>query len=91
MNIMVNGGGFVNKVLIVLASSTSAFSVKTLLEKRYKIQSRIIQAPAALATLGCAYSLELDSANLKTAMNLIKVSGMSVRGVYNADSYEKIY
>ncbi len=80
-----------NKVLIVLASSTSAFAVKTLLEKRYKIPSRIIQAPAALSTLGCSYSLELDFQDLKTALNLIRVSGMSIRGVYNANSYEKIY
>ena len=80
-----------NKALVVLASSTSAFSVKTLLEKRYKIYSKIIQAPNSIAELGCSYCLEIDMINLKTALNLIKVSGISVRGVYNASTYEKIY
>jgi len=81
----------VKKVLIVLLSSTSAFSLKTLMEKRYKIHSRIIQAPAKLASLGCAYCLEIDAADLKIAVNLIKVSGISTRGVFTADTYEKIY
>ncbi len=79
------------KVLIVLISSTSAFSVKTLLEKRYKVHSRIIQAPAKLATLGCAYCLEIDAEDAKTAINLIKVSGITIRGVYTSDTYERIY
>ena len=80
-----------NKVLIVLISSTSAFSVKTLLEKRYKIHSRIIQSPAKIATLGCAYCLEIDAVDAKTAINLIKVSGISIKGVYTSDTYERIY
>ena len=80
-----------NKVLIVLVSSTSAFSVKTLLEKRYKIHSRIIQSPAKIATLGCAYCLEIDAADAKTAIDLIKVSGISTKGVYASGTYERIY
>ncbi len=79
-----------NKVLIVLLSSTSAFSMKTMLETRYKIHSRIIQAPAKLAYLGCTYCIELDAANLRTAVNLLKASGVSSKGVFNADTYEKI-
>ncbi len=80
-----------NKVLIVLLSSTSAFSVKTLLEKRYKIHSEIIQAPAKIASLGCSYCLEIDGHDAKTAINIIKVSGISTRGVYTADTYERIF
>ena len=80
-----------NKVLIVLVSSTSAFSVKTLLERKYRIHSRIIQSPAKIATLGCAYSLEIDAVDAKTAIDLIKVSGISIKGVYTSDTYERIY
>ncbi|MBO5008235.1 MAG: DUF3343 domain-containing protein [Clostridia bacterium] len=79
-----------NKVLIVLLSSTSAFSMKTMLETRYKIHSRIIQAPAKLAYLGCTYCIELDASDMKTAVNLLRVSGVSSKGIYNADTYEKI-
>ena len=80
-----------NKVLIVLVSSTSAFSVKTLLERKYKIHSRIIQSPAKIATLGCAYCLEIDAVDAKTAIDLIRVSGISIKGVYSSDTYERIY
>ncbi len=80
-----------NKVLMVLLSSTSAFSVKTLLEKKYKIHSRIIQAPAKIASLGCSYCLELDAYDAKTALDIVKVSGITTRGVYTADTYEKLF
>ena len=80
-----------NKVLIVLLSSTSAHSLKALLGKRYKIHSNVIQAPAKLAELGCAYCLEIDIADMKTAVNLIKVSGISTKGIYDAQTYQKLY
>jgi len=79
-----------SKALIVLASSTSAYSVKTMLEKRYKIYTRIVQAPAALSNLGCAYCLEIDKMDLKTALSLIKMSTVSLRGVYDACTYQTI-
>jgi len=80
-----------NKVLIVMLSTTSALSVKALLEKRYKIRSNIISAPSKIASLGCAYCLEIDAADAKTAINIIKVSGISTRGVYTSDTYERIF
>lgn len=80
-----------SKVLMVLLSSTSAFSVKTLLERKYKIHTRIIQAPAKIAALGCSYCLELDACDAKTALNVVKVSGITTRGIYTADTYEKIF
>ena len=79
-----------DKVLIVLASTTSAYSVKTMLEKRYKIYSKIVQAPAQLTFLGCAYCLEIDMIDLNTALSLVKASAVSVRGVYNARTLQAI-
>ena len=79
------------KVLIVLLSHTSAFSLKTMLEKRYKIYSRIIQAPTKIALLGCSYCLEIDANDAKTAINLIKVSNITAKGIYTADTYERIF
>ena len=78
------------KVLVVLASSSAAHAVKTMLEKRYKIYSRIVQAPSCLSVLGCTYCIELNRFELRTAINLIKVSGLSIRGVYDAKTYQKI-
>ena len=80
-----------NKVLIVLISSTSAFSLKTMLEKRYKIKSKILQTPADLASLGCSYCIEVDYTDLKTAVNLLNVSGITVRGVFDSVTHKKIY
>lgn len=81
----------VNKVLIVLLSSTSAFSLKTLMEKRFGVHSTVIQAPAQLAQLGCSYCLEIDISDMKTAVNIIKASGITTRGIYDGETYQKIY
>lgn len=79
-----------DKALIILASSTSAVAVQKMLEKRFKIYTKIIQAPAELSSFGCSYCIEIDMLNLKTALNLISMSTISIRGVYNAATYEKI-
>ncbi len=79
-----------SKALIVLASSTSAYSVKTMLEKRFKIKTRIIRTPIALSLSGCSSCLEIDDYNLKTALSLIKMSTISVRGVYDAATFQSI-
>ncbi len=79
------------KVLIVLLSSTSAFSLKSLLEKRFGIHSSIVQAPRELSHLGCMYCLEIDELDMMHTINLIKVSGISSKGVYDGKTYEKIF
>ena len=88
-----NYGGVTSmkKVLVVLLSSTSAFSLKSLLEKRFKIHSSIVQAPKELSYLGCTYCLEIDAYDMAQAVNIIKVSGVSSKGVYDAQTYEKLY
>ena len=78
------------KALIVLASSSAVHAVKTMLEKRYRIYSKIIQAPSAISQSGCSYCIEIDKSELRTAVNLIKVSDMSIRGIYDSVTYQKI-
>lgn len=78
------------KALIVLASSSAVHAVKTMLEKRYKIYTKIIQAPSVISRSGCSYCLEIDKSELRYAINLIRVSDMSIRGIYDSVTYEKI-
>lgn len=79
-----------NNVLIVLASSTTAYSVKTALEKRYKIYSKIVKSPSRLSTLGCSYCLEIKREDLKYALDIIDFSQISFRGAYDSKTYERL-
>ena len=36
-------------------------------------------------------SVKIDAVDAKTAIDLIKVSGISIKGVYTSDTYERIY
>ncbi len=78
------------KVLIVFLSATSASAVKSILEKKYAIASRIVQAPPKISDTGCAYALELKEKNLYIAWNIVKSMDISSKGVYNADASAKI-
>lgn len=79
-----------DKVLIIFLSSTGAVKMKSLLEKRYAIPSRVLQTPSKLAEKGCSYSLELNEKHLHTAWSLVKKSGLTSKGVYRKDTLEKI-
>ena len=79
-----------DKVLVVLASYTSAYSVQTSLERKYGILSKIVRAPGELAGLGCSYCLEFDRKYLDEALALIRKSSISLRGVYDSKNMKMI-
>ena len=79
-----------DKVLIVFLSSTSAAGVKTMLERKYAVPSRILQTPSGISTGGCSYCLEVSDSDLNTAWNIVKSLGVSSKGVYRKGSLEKI-
>lgn len=79
-----------DKVLIVFLSATSASRVKSILEKRYAIPSKIMQTPSGVAASGCSYCLELKEKYLHIAWNIVKSMGLSSKGAFNADTLQKI-
>ena len=78
------------KVLIVFLSATSAGKVKSMLERKYAIPSKVIQAPSEIATSGCSYCLEINEKHLGVAWRIVKSMGASSKGVFKKDSLEKI-
>lgn len=79
-----------DKVLIVFLSSTSAAGVKTMLERKYAVPSRILQTPSGISAGGCSYCLEVSDSDLNIAWNIVKSLGVSSKGVYRKGSLEKI-
>lgn len=79
-----------DKVLIVFLSATSAGRVKSILERKYAIPSKIIQTPTGVSASGCSYSLEIREKHLHTAWNLVKDMDLSSKGVFRAGSLEKV-
>jgi len=79
-----------NKILIVFMSATSANKVKSVLERKYAISSKIIQTPSAVGASGCSYALLLSEGHLHTAWEIVKSMDLSSKGVYRSDTYQKI-
>lgn len=80
-----------DKVLIVFLSATSASRIKSVLEKKYAIPSKIMQTPSGIAASGCSYCLELKEKHLHVAWNLVKSMDLSSKGVFKADTLQKIF
>lgn len=79
-----------DNVLIVFLSATSANRVKSILEKKYAVPSKIVQTPTGVSVTGCSYSLRIREKHLNTAWNLIKNMELSSKGVFRAGTLEKI-
>lgn len=79
-----------NKVLIVFLSATSAGKVKSMLERKYAIPSKLIQAPSELADYGCSYCLEINEKHLNIAWKIVKSMTISSKGVFKKDNLQKI-
>ena len=79
-----------NKILIVFLSATSANKVKSVLERRYAIPSKIMQTPSAIGVTGCSYSLMINEKYLHVAWELVKSMDLTSKGVYRMDTHQKI-
>lgn len=84
------GGDKMDKVIVVLASYTSAYSVQLSLERKYGVLSKIVRSPSELSKVGCSYCLEFDRCNLENALKLIRSSSISIRGIYDAATLKAI-
>ena len=76
--------------LVVFASATTVNRVKSVLLKKYNIQSYIIQTPKEIPAKGCSYSLRIGSEYVDTVRDLIKSNGLSSKGIFRESDYKKI-
>ena len=80
-----------NNILIVFASLTTANKVKSELEKRFGISSKVMQTPGAIKLKSCSYCLRISDDNLNTALGFIKENDVRTKGAYRESDYSKIY
>lgn len=79
-----------NNVLIVFASATTANRVKSVLRKKFGIDSALVQTPKALNVSGCSYCLRIKREHADAAWRLITESGLSSKGIFDSKDYSKL-
>lgn len=77
-------------VFIVFASATTANRVKSVLSKKYAVNSEVMQTPKTFPSQGCSYSLFLNSVNLNTAWQIVTGSSLSTKGAYRRSDYVRL-
>lgn len=79
-----------DNVLIVFLSMTTANRIKSELEKRYGIKSKVMQTPKTIPVKSCSYCIKLSSADLNKAWNMIKGMDIYTKGVYRESDNSKL-
>lgn len=79
-----------NFVLIVFASATTANRLKSVLYKKFRINSEVIQTPASLSDKGCSYCLRVRFEHADTVWKIVRENGLSSKGIYSDTDYHKI-
>lgn len=78
-------------ILIVFASQTSAAKIKSLLEHRFNIHSKLVQTPRAIPVNGCSHSIKLKADDFEKVRSYILSANVRIRGIYKDVDYSKIY
>ncbi len=76
--------------LIVFASATTANRVKSVLYKKFRINSTLMQTPKALPIVSCSYCLRFSIEHIDTVWDLVTQNGLSTKGIYREMDYEKL-
>ena len=79
-----------DSVLIVFLSNTTANRIKSELEKRYGIKSKVMQTPKSVPVKSCSYCLKLEYKDLERAWNMIKSMDVYTKGVYREKDNSKL-
>lgn len=77
-------------VLIVFGSRTTASKVSLELERKFKINSTVMQTPKKIPLKSCSYSIKAEKNHLKQIIQFLKDMNVYIRGVYDFDDYSKI-
>ncbi len=79
-----------NYILVVFTSVTTANRLKSLIQKKYAIESTLVQTPKVIAAKGCGYALKMEEKHTDTVWKIITDSGLSSKGIYTEGDYSKI-
>ncbi len=77
-------------VLIVFSSLTTANKIKSELEKRYSIKSKVIQTPKNIPVKSCSYCVKVLESDMSKAWNMVKSLDVYTKGVFGEKDFKKI-
>lgn len=77
-------------VLIVFLSMTTANRIKSELERRYGIKSKVMQTPKTIPVKSCSYCIRLAAGDLQKTWNMIKNLDVYTKGVYRESDNSKM-
>lgn len=78
-------------VLLVFSSLTTANKIKTEIEKKYSIKSRVMQTPKNVPVKSCSYCLRILYKDAEKVWNFVKSYDVYTKGVYSEKNYNRIY
>lgn len=78
-------------VLAPFSSSNIAIKIKNYLLNEYDIPSTIIPTPKKLNLSGCGFCIKSDYDNASKIKDLIKKLNINSKGIFDAETYEKIF
>ncbi len=76
--------------LIVFSSLTTANKIKSELEKKYSIKSRVIQTPKNIPLKSCSYCVRIAQTDMPMAWNMVKSLDVYTKGVFSEKDYKKL-
>ena len=79
-----------NDILVVFSSFATANRVKNLLKKKHDISSEIMQTPVEIKLKSCGYCLKMPSDCIELVWNIIKKNALSSKGIFSANTYQKL-
>ncbi len=77
-------------VLIVFSSLTTANKIKSELEKKYSIKSKVLQTPKNIPVKSCSYCVKVSEADMSKAWNMVKSLDVYTKGVFREKDFKKI-
>ena len=69
---------------------TTANKIKSELEKKLGIKSKVMQTPKSIPVKSCSYCIKLDYNDLQKAWNLVQSMDVYTKGVYREIDNSKV-
>ncbi|MBE7037288.1 MAG: DUF3343 domain-containing protein [Ruminococcaceae bacterium] len=78
-------------VLAPFSSSNIAVQIKKYILNEYNITSSIVPTPKKLSLSGCGFCVKTDYENASKIREAIKTLNVNSKGIFDAQTYEKIF
>lgn len=79
-----------NYILIVFASVTTATRIKTLLAKKFGIDSVVIQTPKSIGEKTCSYCLKAKEEHMETIWKIVNDNKLASKGIFREGDYARL-